>query len=50
MASVPRVIALPRSGSLKSILNILRRGIVGLYESQNLNGPFAKLLPCERTV
>ena len=41
MASVPRVIALPRFGSLKSILNIFRRGVVSLYESQNLNGPFA---------
>ena len=47
MASVPAVIALPRFGSLKSILNIFRRGVVSLYESQNLNGPFAKLLPCE---
>ena len=41
MASVPAVIALPRFGSLKSILNIFRRGVVSLYESQNLNGPFA---------
>jgi hypothetical protein len=44
------VIGVPCFGSLKSILNIFRRGVVSLYESQNLNGPFAKLLPCDRTV
>jgi hypothetical protein len=30
-----------RLRSLKSILNIFRRGVVSLHESQKLNGPFA---------